>query len=162
MSISGTGLGGSWSGWVPQTLAKIHDDLNAKSVQLATGKIATTNSGLGGNVYQTLDLQSRLSACDMFSESIVSVGIDLTTSINAVSALSDAANATKTGPLAAINSSDATGRSSRQAQLKSLLTSLLGYVNTRGVNGYIFGGANTSTPLPVSYTHLTLPTIYSV
>ena len=146
MSISGTGLGGSWSGWVPQTLAKIHDDLNAKSVQLATGKIATTNSGLGGNVYQTVDLQSRLSACDIYSQSNVSVGIDLTTSINAVSALSDAANATKTGPLAAINSSDAAGRSSRQAQLKSLLTSLLGYVNTRGVNGYIFGGANTATP----------------
>jgi len=146
MSISGTGLGGSWSDWVPQTLTKIHDDLNAKSVQLATGKISTTNSGLGGDVYQTLDLQSRLSASDMYSDSIVSIGVDLTTSVNALSAMSDAANATKNGPLAAINSSDAAGCSSRQTQLKSVLTSLLGYVNTRGVNGYIFGGAITTSP----------------
>jgi hypothetical protein len=120
--------------------------LNSKSVQLATGKIATTNSGLGSSVYQTLDLQSRLSACDLYSDSIVSVGTDITTSINAVSSLSVAANATKNGALAAVNSSDAAGRSSRQTQLKSVLTSLLGYVNTRGVNGYIFGGANTSSP----------------
>jgi flagellin-like hook-associated protein FlgL len=146
MSISGTGLGNSWSGWVPQTLTKIHDDLNAKSAQLASGKIASTNSGLGGNVYQTLDLQSRLSASDMYADSIVSVGIDLTTSINALSAMSDAANNTKNGPLAAINSSDTAGRSSRQTQLKAVLTSLLGYVNNRGVNGYIFGGSNTSAP----------------
>ncbi len=146
MSILGTGFGNSWSGWVPQTLTKIHDDLNSKSVQLATGKIATTNSGLGSTVYQTLDLQSRLSGCDLYSDSIVSVGTDITTSINAVSSLSDAANATKNGALAAVNSSDAAGRSSRQTQLKSVLTSLLGYVNTRGVNGYIFGGANTSSP----------------
>ena len=122
MSILGTGFGNSWSGWVPQTLTKIHDDLNSKSVQLATGKIATTNSGLGSTVYQTLDLQSRLSGCDLYSDSIVSVGTDITTSINAVSSLSDAANATKNGALAAVNSSDAAGRSSRQTQLKSVLT----------------------------------------
>ena len=146
MSISGTGFGNSWSSWVPKALTKIHDDLNAKSTQLATGKISTNNSGLGEAVYRTLELHSRLSACDLYSDTIISVGTDLTTSINAITSLSDAANATKNGPLAAVNSSDVAGRSSRQTQLKSVLTSLLGYVNTRGVNGYLFGGASSASP----------------
>ena len=154
MSISGTRFGNSWSGWIPQTLTKIHDDLNAKSVQLATGKIANTNSGLGNSVYQTLDLQSRLSSSDNYSNSIISVGTDLTASINALSSLSDAAKATKNGPLAPINSSDPAGRSSRQTQLKSVLSSALDYVNTRGVNGYIFGGTDTSAPPALDLTTL--------
>ncbi len=154
MSISGAGIGNAWSGWISQTLTKIHDDLNSKSAQLATGKISTTNSGLGNSVFEVLDLQSQLSSSDIFANSNISVNADLTTSINAITSLSDAAKATRNGPLAAINVSDPAGRASRQSQLKSVLTSALDYVNTRGINGYIFGGANTSSAPALDLTSI--------
>jgi flagellar hook-associated protein 3 FlgL len=144
MTISGAGFGASWANWAPQTLTKIHDDLNAASLQLATGKAATNYAGLGNNVYQTLSLQSRLSAFNIYSSSISNANTDIQTSSAALTSLAALSSSTQSGALAPVNSGDSPNRSARQSELKTAFSSALSYLNSNGAGGYVFSGADIS------------------
>jgi flagellin-like hook-associated protein FlgL len=144
MTISGTGFGASWANWAPQTLTKIHNDLDTASLQMATGKVSTNYAGLGNSVYESLSLQSRLSAFDTYSSSISTSKTDIQTATDALTSLASLSSSTQSSALAPVNSGDSTNRSARQSELQTAFSSALSYLNSEGSGGYVFSGSDVS------------------
>jgi len=142
MAISGLTTGSFRHAWVADSLTQIHDALNEKSQQLATGKIGQTYAALGHNVARNVDLRSKLSQIDVYNVEMAVGNASLSVASETVTTLTKQASTISSGPLSTLQSSNSDGRAAAQTNLRSSLGTMLGYMNTQDDGSYIFGGRN--------------------
>ncbi len=142
MAISGSVTNSFRSAWVAGTLTQIHDALNEKSQQLASGKIGQTYAAFGNNVSRSVDLRSKLSQIDSYNVEMAVGNASLSAVNQAITSLSNTASTASNGPLSTLQATDTAGRTAAQASLRATLTTMLSYMNVQDGDAYLFGGSN--------------------
>ncbi len=111
--------------------------------QLATGKRADDYAGIGIDRGLTVGLRSHLSAIGSYGDTIKSVGVRLSLAQTVLSRVGDIGREMKA---ASAQMTSADGRSTTQASASSALGEMLGLLNTRVGDRYLFSGLANDRP----------------
>jgi flagellin-like hook-associated protein FlgL len=123
------------------------NQLNTLGLELSTGQVATTYSGLASQAGLTLSLNAQLSAINGYNTAASNVGTTLSIAQSALTQLGDA----QTSVQAAVSdqkafSLDSTGQTSTQESAAGYLDQIVAALNTQVGNNYIFSGSATDQP----------------
>ena len=146
MTISGPVSSSLWNNWVPDALTQIHTSLDQTAQQMASGKIGQTYSALGGKVARSIDLHSKLAQIDASSTGIAVANTSLATVNTAVASLSNLASTVSNGAFSSVQATDNASRTTSQSGLRTVLSTMLDYMNTQDGDTYVFGGRAQGTP----------------
>jgi flagellin-like hook-associated protein FlgL len=134
-----------------QSLVDMRSQLGDLQRQLATGKRADDYAGIGIQRGLTVGLRSHLSAIAAYSDTITSVGVRLDLAQTALTRISDIGRETK-AVAAQMTSTD--GRATAQVTANSALGEILGLLNTRAGDRYIFSGLASDQPAVQSLSQI--------
>ncbi|MFN3349252.1 flagellar biosynthesis protein FlgL [Pseudorhodoplanes sp.] len=126
-----------------QSLVGMRAQLGDMQRQLATGKRADDYAGLGIDRGLTVGLRAQLSAIGSYQDTVKSVGVRLELAQTALSRIADIGRETKA--LAAQMASPE-GRVTAQTLAMSSLGEILGLLNTRAGDRYLFAGVSNDGP----------------
>lgn len=126
-----------------QSLVGMRANLGDLQRQLATGKRSDDYAGIGIDRGLTVGLRSHLSAINSYGDTAKSVGVRLSLAQTALTRIGDIGRETKA---AAAEMTSAEGRSTAQASAYSALGEMLGLLNTRVGDRYIFSGLSNDQP----------------
>jgi flagellar hook-associated protein 3 FlgL len=119
--------------------------------QLATGKRADDYAGIGIDRGLTVGLRSHLSAIGSYGDTIKSVGVRLSLAQTVLTRVGDIGREMKA---AAAQMTSANGRSTTQASATSALGEMLGLLNTRVGDRYLFSGLANDRPAVQSLSQI--------
>jgi flagellin-like hook-associated protein FlgL len=144
MSFNGIiGPGGSLFG---QAVQNINTQLTNLSTQLATGKNATTYSGMGVNEGFAIAARSQLSNISSFSNTITNVNTVIDSANTALQSFTTIAGQLQSGAVSSPQNINSTGQTIAQQNALSQLTGLVGILNTQVGDRFIFSGSAIHTP----------------
>ena len=126
-----------------QSLVDMRTQLGDLQRQLATGKRADDYAGIGIQRGLTVGLRSHLSAIGSYNDTITSVGVRLDLAQTALTRVADIGRETKA---VAADMTSVAGRATAQATADSALGEILGLLNTRAGDRYIFSGLSSDQP----------------
>jgi flagellin-like hook-associated protein FlgL len=123
------------------------NQLNTLGLELSTGQVATTYSGLASQAGLTLSLNAQLAAINGYNTAASNVGTTLSIAQSALTQLGDA----QTSVQAAVSdqsafSLDSTGQTATQESAAGYLDQIVAALNTQVGNNYIFSGSATDQP----------------
>jgi len=144
MSIVGVG---TRSLLLTQSLVGMRAQLGDLQRQLATGKRSDDYAGLGIDRGLTVGLRSHLSAIGGYGDTITTVGVRLELAQTVLSRVSAIGRETKA---VAAEMTTADGRAAAQTSATSALGEILGLLNTRAGDRYLFSGMATDRPAVAS------------
>lgn len=127
-----------------QSLVDMRTQLGDLQRQLATGKRADDYAGIGIQRGLTVGLRSHLSAIESYKDTITSVGVRLELAQTALTRIADIGRETKS---VAAEMTSIEGRATAQTTAKSALGEILGLLNTRAGDRYIFSGLSSDQPV---------------
>lgn len=140
MTVGGVGIRSSL---VVQSLVTMRSQLGDLQRQLATGKKSDTYAGLGLERGLTVGLRAHLSSLDGYGDTITSVGVRLDLAQTSLSRISDISGEIK----AVVNQmTSADSRTTSQIAAQSAVGEILGLLNTRAGDRYIFSGLAADQP----------------
>ncbi|MGE3987613.1 flagellar biosynthesis protein FlgL [Pseudorhodoplanes sp.] len=148
MSIGGIG---TRSLLLTQSLVDMRTQLGDLQQQLASGKRADSYAGIGIQRGLTVGLRSHLSAIGAYGDTITSVGVRLDLAQSALTRIADIGRETK-AVAAQMTSGD--GPAAAQASANSALGEILGLLNTRAGDRYLFSGASSDQPAVPSLSQI--------
>jgi flagellar hook-associated protein 3 FlgL len=143
MSITGIG---SKSSLVVQSLVDMRRQLDELQRQLGTGKASDSYAGLGLNRGLAVGLRSHLASLDGFGDAITNVGVRLDLAQSTLGRLGDIAHDVKSSALQSGGSIDSSGQTQPQLTAYSELGEILGLLNTRAGDRYLFSGRASDQP----------------
>src|SRR5579864_4962307 len=144
MSFNGIiGPGGSLFG---QAVQNINTQLTNLSTQLATGKNATTYSGMGVNEGFAIAARSQLSNISSFTNTITNVNTIIDSANTALQSFTTIAGQLQSGAVSSPQNINSTGQTIAQQNALSQLTGLVGILNTQVGDRFIFSGSAIHTP----------------
>jgi flagellin-like hook-associated protein FlgL len=126
-----------------QSLVGMRAQLGDLQQQLATGKRASDYAGLGLDRGLTVGLRSHLSAIGSYKDTITSVGVRLNLAQSALTRIADIGRDVKA---VVAQSTSADGRATAQSTAQSSLGEILGLLNTRAGDRYLFSGLASDQP----------------
>jgi flagellin-like hook-associated protein FlgL len=126
-----------------QSLVGMRTQLGDLQRQLATGKRADDYAGIGIDRGLTVGLRSHLSMISAYGDTITSAGVRLELAQTVLTRIADVGRETKA---VAAEMTSADGRATAQATATSALGELLGLLNTRAGDRYLFSGLSTDQP----------------
>jgi flagellar hook-associated protein 3 FlgL len=140
MSIVGVG---TRSLLLTQSLVGMRAQLGDLQRQLATGKRSDDYAGIGIDRGLTVGLRSHLSAIGAYGDTITNIGVRLELAQTALGRVSAIGRETKA---IAAEMTSADGRATAQTTATSALGELLGLLNTRAGDRFLFSGMSTDQP----------------
>lgn len=126
-----------------QSLVGMRTQLADLQRQLATGKRADDYAGIGIERGLTVGLRAHLSAIDAYNDTITSVGVRLDLAQSALGRIGDIGREVKS---VITQSTSAEGRNTAQVHANSSLGELLGLLNTKAGDRYLFSGLASDQP----------------
>lgn len=151
MTISGIG---TRSSLVIQSFIDQRMQLADLQRQLATGKKANTYAGLGLNRGLTVGLRSQLAAIESYNDTGLNAGVRLELGQSALSRIGAIGRDTKATLSQPNFQIDGTGQTLVQKNAQIALSELLGLLNTRAGDRYIFSGAAVDQPSVDTINHI--------
>lgn len=134
-----------------QSLVGMRTQLGDLQRQLATGKRADDYAGIGIQRGLTVGLRAHLSSVGAYNDTITTADVRLDLAQTALTRISAVGRETK-AVSAQMASTD--GRAAAQATANSALGEILGLLNTRAGDRYIFSGASSDQPAVESLSHI--------
>ena len=137
-----------------QALVDLRAKLDDLQRQLSTGKKAATYAGLGLDRGVTVGLRSQLSAISSFDATADNVQARINVAQTALGRMSDISNSVKTAMMQGSYGSGAIGANTAQTTAQFSLDEMLGLLNTRAGDHYLFSGRATDQPAAETYDHI--------
>jgi flagellar hook-associated protein 3 FlgL len=152
MSLSGISSRTSLS---MQSILDMRAQLDDLQRQLGTGRKTTTYAGLGINRGLTVSLNNQLSALSGYDANMDQAGVRLTLAQTALGQMGTVSQNLKTAALKSSYAPDSTGQTSEQRVAGNDLDLVLGLLNSRAGDRYLFsGGAHDQKAVEGSETIL--------
>ena len=150
MSVSGIG---SHTALIVQSLVDMRHQLDDLQRQLGTGKKADDYAGMGLDRGLAVGLRSHLAAIGGFGDAIKNVGVRIDLAQTALGRISDIAHTVKAAAYQS-PSIDSSGATIAQSTAYSQLGELLGLLNTRSGDRYLFSGRASDQPAVETLDHV--------
>lgn len=151
MSISGVGTSSSL---LVQSLADMRGRLDDLQRQLGSGRKSDTYSGLGLDRGLTVGLRAQLSALTAYDDTITNVGVRLDLAQSALNGIGSFAQTVKGALRTPFAGFDPNGQTTNQRTALAQLDQILGLLNTRADNRYLFSGRAVDQPAVDSTSHI--------
>ncbi len=151
MTISGIG---TRSSLLVQSLLGTRVQLDDLQRQLASGRKSNTYAGLGLNRGLTVGLRSQLAAIDSYNNTGLNVGVRLELAQSALGRIGQIGRDTKATLSQPNFQIDSSGQTLVQKNAHIALAELLGLLNTRAGDRYIFSGAAVDQPAVETIDHI--------
>jgi flagellin-like hook-associated protein FlgL len=151
MSISS--IGGR-SALAAQSLVDMRRQLEELQRQLGTGKKANTYAGLGLNRGLAVGLNRQLSALAGYDDSISNVGVRLDVAQATLGEIDKIAHTIKNTAVQSKFIIDSTGQTTDQRTAYSRFDEVLGLLNTRAGDRYVFSGKSADQPAVETADHI--------
>jgi len=151
MSITGIGSRSSLAVGALVDMRRQLDDLQR---QLGTGKISDDYAGLGLDRGLAVGLRGHLSSLDAFGDAINNVDVRLNLAQSALGRLDDIARSVKSSALQSFTAIQQSGATVPQITANSVLGEMLGLLNTRAGDRYVFSGRAADQPAVESLDHI--------
>ena len=145
------GAGGSLFG---QAVQNLNTQLTDLSTQLATGKKSTTYSGLGVGEGFAIAARSQLSSISAFADTITNVNTIINTANTALQSLSKLSGQVQNDAASTPQKLNSSGQTIAQQNAVSVLTSIVGILNTQAGDRFIFSGSAINTPSVASVDNI--------
>jgi flagellin-like hook-associated protein FlgL len=145
------GSGGTLFG---QAVQNLNTQLTDLSTQLATGKKSTTYSGLGVGEGFAIAARSQLASISAFADTITNVNTIINTANTALQSLSKLSGQVQNDAASTPQNLNSTGQTIAQQNAVSVLTSIVGILNTQAGDRFIFSGSAISTPSVASVDNI--------
>ena len=126
-----------------QSLVGMRAQLGDLQRQLATGKRADDYASIGIDRGLTVGLRSHLSTVEGYGDTITSVGVRLDLAQTALTRIAEIGRETKA---VAADMSSSNGRATAQTTAEAALGEILGLLNTRVGDRYMFSGLSNDQP----------------
>ena len=137
------GSGGTLFG---QAVQNLNTQLTDLSTQLATGKKSTTYSGFGVGEGFAVAARSQLSSISAFADTITNVNTIINTANTALQSLSKLSGQVQNDAASTPQNLNSSGQTIAQQNAVSVLTSIVGILNTQAGDRFIFSGSAINTP----------------
>ncbi|MCW5691089.1 MAG: flagellar biosynthesis protein FlgL [Pseudolabrys sp.] len=147
-SINGT------SAAMIQSLLSLRSQLDDLTRQLSTGQKSDTFAGLGSQRGVSVSLRSQLSAISGFENTAANVNTRINVANTALSSMGDIVTNLKAAIAQSTNVSGINGASQTQSTATYSLDGVLGLLNTKAGDRYLFGGKVTDQPSVESSDHI--------
>jgi flagellin-like hook-associated protein FlgL len=141
---------GSLSSSMLQSILDMRSKLDDLQRQLGSGEKSTTYAGLGINRGVSMVMRSQLSALQSYDSTIANVGVRLSVAQQALTGADNLAHTIKTAAVQTDFTIDQTGKTGEQSAASNALDQLLGLLNTRAGDRYVFSGSAVDQPSVVS------------
>jgi flagellar hook-associated protein 3 FlgL len=145
------GSGGTLFG---QAVQNLNTQLTDLSTQLATGKKSTTYSGLGVGEGFAIAARSQLASISAFADTITNVNTIINTANTALQSLSKLGGQVQNDAASTPQNLNSSGQTIAQQNAVSVLTSIVGILNTQAGDRFIFSGSAISTPSVASVDNI--------
>src|SRR6202047_4485224 len=140
------GPGGSLFG---QAVSNLNTQLTKLSTQLATGEKSSTYSGMGVGEGFAIAARSQLAGISAFTDTITNVNTIINTANTALQSLSKLSGQVQNDAASTPQKLNSSGQTIAQQNAVSVLTSIVGILNTQDGDRFIFSGrAISTTPGP--------------
>lgn len=146
----GVGYIGSLSSSMLQSILDMRSQLDDLQRQLGSGEKSTTYAGLGINRGVSLVMRSQLSALQSYDSTIASVGVRLNVAQQVLDGADDLVHTVKNASVQTDFTIDQTGKTGEQRTAYNALDQLLGTLNSRAGDRYLFSGMAVDQPAVVS------------
>ena len=151
MSISGVG---SASALMVQGIVDLRARLDDLQRQIGTGKKADTYAGLGLDRGMAVGLRARLAAVGSYGDTVDTVKVRLDISQTALTSIDTIARDIKSSTQQSAYDLDSTGQSTAQRNANYSFDDLLGLLNTKVGDRYMFAGRNADQPAVETRDHI--------
>ncbi len=151
MSISGIS---SRSGLSVRSLVELRTQLDELQRQLGSGKKAADYAGLGLERGLSVGLRTRMAAIDGYGDTIATLGVRLDLAQTALSRVASIQREVKNATQQAAYDVDSSGQTAMQKNAALQLDEMLGLLNTRAGDRYIFSGRAGDTPAVETLAHI--------
>jgi flagellin-like hook-associated protein FlgL len=141
---------GSMSSTMLQSILDMRTKLDDLQRQLGSGEKSTTYAGLGVDRGVSMVMRSQLAALQSYDGTIANVGVRLSVAQQALDGADDLAHTIKTAAVQTDFTIDQTGKTGEQRAASNALDQLLGLLNTRAGDRYLFSGSAVDQPAVVS------------
>jgi len=145
------GSGGTLFG---QAVQNLNTQLTDLSTQLATGKKSTTYSGFGVGEGFAVAARSQLSSISAFADTITNVNTIINTANTALQSLSKLSGQVQNDAASTPQNLNSSGQTIAQQNAVSVLTSIVGILNTQAGDRFIFSGSAINTPSVASVDNI--------
>lgn len=151
MSISGIG---ARSALAMQSLLTMRQQLDDLQRQLGTGKKADTYAGVGIDRGLAVGVRAQLSALAGYSDTITNVDVRLNLQQTALTRIRTISHDAKSAAAQAAFNIDGSGQTTSQRAALAQLDEILGLLNTKSGDRYLFSGQTTDKPAVASLDHI--------
>lgn len=143
MAIGNIGSGAFLLG---QSALNLTSQLGTLQTQLATGKKSTTYAGMGVNEGFAIAARAQLAGIDAFSDTMTKIDTTIGVADTALQALVSIGKQMQISAAGASQGLNSGGQTNAQQAAASQLSSMLGILNTRSGDRYVFSGSAITTP----------------
>lgn len=151
MSVSGIG---SQSSLVIQSLVDMRRRLDDLQRQLSTGQKADSYAGMGIGRGFAVGLRAQVSALSGFDDAISNVSVRISLAQTALGRMAEIGHEIKAATLQTQAATDPNGHTISQAAAYSAMDELLGLLNTRAGDRYLFSGRSPGQPAVETRDHI--------
>jgi flagellar hook-associated protein 3 FlgL len=129
-----------------QSVANLKSQLTTLQSQLTTGEKSTTYAGMGVNEGFAIAARAQLANISAFTDTMTNVTTTINAANTALQSLSDIGGQVQSAAATSPQSLDSTGQTIAQENAQAELSSMVGILNTRAGDRYIFSGSAINTP----------------
>jgi flagellin-like hook-associated protein FlgL len=151
MSVSGIG---SQSSLVIQSLVDMRHRLDDLQRQLSTGQKADSYAGMGIGRGFAVGLRAQVSALGGFDDAISNVSVRISLAQTSLGRMAEIGHEIKAATLQTQAATDPNGHTISQSAAYSAMDELLGLLNTRAGDRYLFSGRSPEQPAVETLDHI--------
>ncbi|MDB5600994.1 MAG: hypothetical protein JWN71_3038 [Xanthobacteraceae bacterium] len=145
---------GSKSALQVQSLVNMRRQLDDLQRQLGTGKKSDTYAGLGLERGLSVGLRSHLTSIDSYKDTMTMVGVRMDLATSALTRISQVGRDIKSAIVNSPYSVDGDGKTIPQKTALADLSEVIGLLNTRAGDRYVFSGLAGDTPAVETMDHI--------
>jgi flagellin-like hook-associated protein FlgL len=134
-----------------QSLLNLHDQLTTLQSQLTTGKKSTSYAGMGVNEGFAIAARSQLANISAFSDTMSNINTNIGVANTALQSMVDIGKTVQNTANSSSQTLNSAGQTIAQQTATSQLSSMLGVLNMRAGDRYLFSGSAINTPSVASF-----------
>jgi flagellin-like hook-associated protein FlgL len=134
-----------------QSLLNLHDQLTTLQSQLTTGKKSTSYAGMGVNEGFAIAARSQLANISAFSDTMSNINTNIGVANTVLQSMVDIGKTVQNTANSSLQTLNSAGQTIAQQTATSQLSSMLGVLNMRAGDRYLFSGSAINTPSVASF-----------
>src|SRR6202048_480212 len=137
--------------YLNQSLLNLHDQLTTLQSQLTTGKKSTSYAGMGVNEGFAIAARSQLANISAFSDTMSNINANIGVANTVLQSMVDIGKTVQNTANSSSQTLNSAGQTIAQQTATSQLSSMLGVLNMRAGDRYLFSGSAINTPSVASF-----------